>query len=205
MRVLAVMVALLFAPFVAGISQDRPKPPKPDKCEREARAAKDHKAFDEHHKRHDPKHARRHHGKHECATTPGDDGSGDGGSDDTGGTGGTGGGGDPGGTTACVNSTPADGTESMFGQVYLDSGDEPGLANWCIHVTGPVSATAVTDAEGYFLFTNLPVGVYTVCEDIPTGWTQTSPTSGPTCPTGYGRTIDTAVEGLWFWFSNVGP
>src|SRR2546422_4131782 len=34
----------------------------------------------------------------------------------------------------------------------------PGLQDWCVQLSGPVSATAVTDASGNYLFSGLPAG-----------------------------------------------
>src|SRR5213083_1454483 len=46
----------------------------------------------------------------------------------------------------CVSSPAAGGTASIDGQVYVDASPSyPGLAGWCVQVTGPVTATAVTD------------------------------------------------------------
>jgi len=56
-------------------------------------------------------------------------------------------------------------------------------------VSGPASATAVTDASGNYVVPGLPAGMYMVCEDIQTGFQETFPTSGPTCTTGIGWTI----------------
>src|SRR6266704_3368699 len=64
----------------------------------------------------------------------------------------------------------------------------------CVRLSGPVSATAVTDAFGAYLFLGLPKGTYTVCETVQPGWHETFPTSGPTCATGFGWTI-TVAEG----------
>src|SRR4029453_10206715 len=58
--------------------------------------------------------------------------------------------------------------------------DEPGLANWVIHLDGtdgqgnPVNLTDVTDANGDYSFTVNPA-TYTVSEEEQRGWTQSSP------------------------------
>ena len=95
----------------------------------------------------------------------------------------------------CVNSGPSfGGTASIDGGVSVDASPWPGLAGWCVELSGPVSATAVTDASGAYLFFGLPAGTYTVCETVQPGWHETFPTSGPTCATGFGWTI-TVAEG----------
>ena len=109
--------------------------------------------------------------------------------------------------TGCVNSGPAGGTASLDGQVFVDASPWPGLQGWCVQVSGPVSATAVTDASGNYLFSGLPAGTYTVCETVQAGWHQTFPTSGPTCATGFGWTI-TVTDGSgasFIWFGNLTP
>jgi len=94
-----------------------------------------------------------------------------------------------------VNSGPSfGGTASIDGGVSVDASPWPGLAGWCVELSGPVSATAVTDASGAYLFFGLPAGNYTVCETVQPGWHQTFPTSGPTCATGFGWTT-TLLEG----------
>ena len=95
----------------------------------------------------------------------------------------------------CVNS-PGMGTGAVAGQVFVDEPAQnfPYLGGWCVELSGPVSATAVTDASGAYLFLGLPKGTYTVCETVQPGWHETFPTSGPTCATGFGWTI-TVAEG----------
>jgi len=106
----------------------------------------------------------------------------------------------------CVNSGSAGGTASIDGQVYVDASPSyPGLAGWCVQVTGPVTATAVTDSYGNYWFPGLPAGTYTVCETVQAGWHETFPTSGPTCPTGFGWTF-TVMDGggaSFVWFGNL--
>ena len=108
---------------------------------------------------------------------------------------------------ACVNSGPAGGTASIDGQVFVDASPWPGLQGWCVQANGPVSASAVTDASGNYLFSGLPAGTYTVCETVQAGWHQTVPTSGPSCPNGFGWTISVMDGGgaSFIWFGNVTP
>jgi len=108
----------------------------------------------------------------------------------------------------CVSSGSAGGTASIDGQVYVDASPSyPGLAGWCVQVTGPVTATAVTDSYGNYWFPGLPAGTYTVCETVQAGWHETFPTSGPACATGFGWTI-TVKDGFgasYIWFGNLTP
>ncbi len=107
----------------------------------------------------------------------------------------------------CVGSGPAGGTASIDGQVFVDASPWPGLQGWCVTVSGPVSATAVTDASGNYLFPGLPAGTYTVCEAVQSGWHETFPTSGPACATGFGWTIDVkdGFGASYIWFGNLTP
>ena len=63
---------------------------------------------------------------------------------------------------------------------------EPGLANVQIHLFGTdglgnaVHQHATTDANGNYSF-SAPPGSYTACESVPAGYTQSFPTSGPSC------------------------
>jgi len=96
---------------------------------------------------------------------------------------------------SCAVSAPAaTGTLSIDGRV--SEGAEPWgvLAGWCIELSGPVRATAMTDANGNYRFAGLPDGEYTICErlDLQPGWVQSFPTpafGGVACPMGYGWTF----------------
>jgi hypothetical protein len=78
------------------------------------------------------------------------------------------------------------------GDGVQDAG-EAALAGVYIHLFGTTGyGTAVhshtqTSATGTYSFTNLQPGSYTLCETIPTGYTQTWPTSGPSCSTHTGH------------------
>lgn len=56
-------------------------------------------------------------------------------------------------------------------------GLEPGLQGWTIELwqSGSLIQTQVTDVNGYYAFTGLPGGTYTVCEVQQAGWTQSQP------------------------------
>ena len=91
---------------------------------------------------------------------------------------------------ACAVSAPAPtGADSITGWVQDGTKWVP-LAGWCIRLTGTVTATAMTDANGYYRFTGLPSGTYTVCEDLQSGYVQTWPTWGTPCP---GNTVGYAL------------
>ena len=61
---------------------------------------------------------------------------------------------------------------------------ETGLAGWTITLSGPVSASQVTDASGNYSFVALPPGTYVVCQAPQIGWWQTVPMGGAECPSG---------------------
>ena len=100
---------------------------------------------------------------------------------------------------------PPAGTAAISGTVF-DFGvlGYPGLANWVVELTGTVTATTTTDASGTYVFTGLPAGTYTVCEQVQSGWRQTWPPSGTPCPTGVGYTFGLAngEGGLAVGFGN---
>jgi hypothetical protein len=154
MRALLLVVALATAPFFVGLSQS----PQGLDC--------DNGQGDEH--RSDSADANAHHGT--CLVQP------------------------PPPPPGCVNSPPGTGTASIRGQVFLDdpTQNSPLLAGWCVELrdaSGAVIATTVTsgvglDSEGNnYVFSGLPAGTYTVCEELPanTTWHETFPTSGPDC------------------------
>ncbi|MCX6668407.1 MAG: SpaA isopeptide-forming pilin-related protein, partial [Methanothrix sp.] len=59
---------------------------------------------------------------------------------------------------------------------------EPGLAGWTIQLrnasTSALIGTTTTDASGWYNFSNLQPGGYTVSEVAQSGWTQTAPAGG---------------------------
>ncbi len=71
---------------------------------------------------------------------------------------------------------------SISGSKFKDSNEngtwdisEPGLSGWRIVLSGTVHKTTLTDTNGHFEFTGLPLGVYQVYELNQAGWTQTFP------------------------------
>jgi uncharacterized repeat protein (TIGR01451 family) len=79
---------------------------------------------------------------------------------------------------------------SISGYVYSDAnnngnkdGGETGIAGSLITLTGtndqgPVSQTTTTDARGFYQFTNLRPGTYTILQDDPAGWLDGKDTAG---------------------------
>ncbi|MBI4162584.1 MAG: hypothetical protein HY513_02780, partial [Candidatus Aenigmarchaeota archaeon] len=61
---------------------------------------------------------------------------------------------------------------------------EPGLQGWEITLTGPVTASRITDASGFYNFHDLPDGTYRICEVRQSGWEQTYPNAGLSCAGG---------------------
>jgi len=60
-------------------------------------------------------------------------------------------------------------TGRITGQLWNES-DWSFLSGWCVHLSGSVSATVLTNSNGLYDFFGLPAGTYTVCEDTQ-GWT----------------------------------
>ncbi len=77
-------------------------------------------------------------------------------------------------------------------QVWIDGNnngilepDEIGLANVQVTSTGPVTATTVTDNSGFYTFTGLLSGTYSVCIESPSGFVSSKPDAGsPNADTG---------------------
>ena len=110
-------------------------------------------------------------------------------------------------TSACGSAPAGGGTVSIDGQVYQDFAPWTGLQGWCVQLSGPVSGSVVTDASGNYVFTGLPAGTYTVCEVLQTSWRESFPASGPGCPSGFGYTM-TLIDGSgasFIDFANVTP
>ncbi|MBI5216489.1 MAG: hypothetical protein HY960_12130 [Ignavibacteriae bacterium] len=76
------------------------------------------------------------------------------------------------------NSWPGLITGTKFYDLDADSikdPDEVGLANWRINITGKTSTYTLTNSNGYYQFSNLDSGNYTVSETQQSGWSQTFP------------------------------
>lgn len=78
--------------------------------------------------------------------------------------------------------------EDKNGNSMKDVGDS-GLSGWTISLTGATNASVQTDVSGNYSFNNLLPGTYQVCETLQSGWAQTSPGSGYTCPDGKGYEV----------------
>jgi SdrD B-like domain len=83
----------------------------------------------------------------------------------------------------------ATGNVSIYGMAFTDvngngyfDGGDIALVGQVVQLSGPVSATATSMADGSYSFTSLPVGSYTVCAAA--GKTQSAPTDGPACGSG---------------------
>lgn len=86
----------------------------------------------------------------------------------------------------------------LNGNGVYDVGEVP-LAGRQVLLTGTVSATVTTGADGTYIFASLPVGLYTVCSAG--GLTQTAPLSGPACASGspgYAVEIPVALPDIWY-------
>ena len=59
-------------------------------------------------------------------------------------------------------------TGRITGQLWNEA-DWSLLVGWCVHLSGPVSATMQTNGQGMYDFGGLPGGTYTVCEDMQGG------------------------------------
>jgi len=99
---------------------------------------------------------------------------------------------------------------TAFGDVdasFTWGAGETGLAGWTIELSGPVSATMVTDASGAYSFIGLPVGTYVVCEAPQIGWWQSLPMDGTVCASGmmgYVRVVTSDAPGVRFIGNDFG-
>lgn len=60
--------------------------------------------------------------------------------------------------------------------------DETALSDWIITTEGDeYESNTTTDENGYYEFTDLSPGEYTMCEELQDGWTQTYPDQGDGC------------------------
>jgi Concanavalin A-like lectin/glucanases superfamily/SdrD B-like domain/FlgD Ig-like domain len=80
----------------------------------------------------------------------------------------------------------SDTTASLLGKVWhdnnyngvLDAG-EPPLAGWTVHLAGPKTIDAISDALGNYYFSHLPAGSYTVTQTPFAGWSASYPPPDP--------------------------
>jgi hypothetical protein len=101
---------------------------------------------------------------------------------------------------------PPAGTISITGNVYNGATYSP-LPGWVVVLSGDASGTAVTDGSGAYQFAGLPAGTFTICEQLLSGWTETIPSSGTSCPSGIGYTFSLAdgQSASYVSFYNVSP
>jgi SdrD B-like protein len=86
--------------------------------------------------------------------------------------------------------TPLPTNAEIHGMAFVDNNgngmwdwDDYAAEGWGVELSGPVTATAATDVFGNYSFKGLPEGTYMVCGVRQPGWTQTIPFSGNSCPT----------------------
>lgn len=89
---------------------------------------------------------------------------------------------------------PPPGSVSIDGTVY-NAVDFSALVGWTVTISGPVSQSTVTDANGHYLFSGIPAGTYTVCETLQSGWTESFPTMSAACASGLGYTFSLSAGG----------
>lgn len=89
---------------------------------------------------------------------------------------------------SCAVAPAPTGTRTIAGKVsdFTDPWAPLALKDWCIELTGTVTATAMTGLDGTYSFTGLPDGTYTVCEVMQSGYEQIFPSLvwGSPCPGG---------------------
>ncbi len=69
--------------------------------------------------------------------------------------------------------------------------EDTGVSGWKIYISGIRVDSTLTDANGNFTFTNLALGIYSLSEEIQSGWMQTAPVGGT-----YSDTITTSGTDL---------
>jgi hypothetical protein len=92
--------------------------------------------------------------------------------------------------TGVISGSVLEGRTGLFG----------GLGGWCVHVSlnGTDVASVATDAAGNFSVSGLADGMYLVCQDVQSGWTETTPGGFgyPLCPSGLaGYTVNVVAGG----------
>lgn len=107
-------------------------------------------------------------------------------------------------TTPTPPPPPPPGSVSIDGTVY-NGLTWASLQGWTVTISGPVNSSAVTDATGHYVFSGIPAGTYTVCEVVPSGWSQSLPTMPAACPSGkgYNFSLTAGGSGSFVDFGNV--
>ena len=102
----------------------------------------------------------------------------------------------------------APGTASIWGMNFNDldnngvNNGEPGLPGWTIVLTnGAVTKTTTTNAQGWYSFTNLAPGSYTVSESTQPAWTKTLPVGSGV----YTLTLASGESKVGIDFGNYNP
>ncbi len=94
-----------------------------------------------------------------------------------------------------------------------DSG-EPPLAGWTINLTGAATRSTVTNENGWYLFSNLLAGSYSVGEVLQSGWIQSHPAAPGTHAVdivsgvnienmNFGNYRNATITGIKFWDRNA--
>jgi hypothetical protein len=90
---------------------------------------------------------------------------------------------------------------------FTRSAGETGLAGWTITLSGPVSASTVTDVDGNYSFIGLLPGTYVICEEPQLGWWQSAPMVDVGCASGMGgytRVVSPDAPGVIFQGNDFG-